>query len=413
MTKLKTLRREFLAQGLTLVGAGAALPAYLARAALAAPDPEERARVLVVIQLSGGHDALSALVPHGRAEYHKARKTTRITEDEVLKLDEEFGFHPNLKGFLDLWRAGQLAVLPGVGYPDPNYSHFTSTDIWHTAAYVPYTENYGWIGRTLDAAYRGDFTPGRAIAVGTGKTPRALFAQEHPGIAFSQPESFRYTGDRGNRERAELYQHLNLGDPRAAKSNLDFIAATAMQANAASAQIRAVAAAHKPAVTYPSTTLGRNLRVLAGLICGELPTRVFFTETGGFDTHRGQRERHDALMAEVNDALTAFQQDLQTHGRASRVLTMTTSEFGRRVVENGSEGTDHGAAACQFLVGPGVKQGIHGAHPSLTDLQGGGGGSLKHTTDFRSLYATVLEKWLGVPSQPILRESYPLVDCLT
>jgi uncharacterized protein (DUF1501 family) len=408
-----THRRTFLARGLGLVAVGGALPRYLVRTALAGPETKDgRQRVLVVVQLSGGHDALSALVPHGDPEYHKLRQATRVAENEVIKVDDYHGLHPNLAGFRQLLDEGAFAAIPGVGYPDPNYSHFTSTDIWHTASQDADREPHGWIGRALDCAYPDDTDPLLSMAVGTGKSPRVMASDDHPGIAFSRPEAYRYAADRGDQTRRKIYESLNATASAAEPNNLDFIAATAIRANESSEKVRQLAAAYKPKAEYPTTNLGRSLQVIAGLIVGGLSTRIFFTETGGFDTHQGQRLRHDRLMADLNGALSAFQNDLTQQGQADRVLTMTTSEFGRRVKENGSQGTDHGAASAQFFLGPGLKPGIHGQPPSLTDLQGGGGGSLKHTSDFRSVYATVLEKWLDIPSEPVLREEFPLLDFL-
>lgn len=405
-------RRELITRGLGLVGVGTALPGLLVRTALAGPQAEPGQRVLVVLNFSGGHDALSALVPYGHDTYHKVRSATRIGDEEVLKLNDELGLHPNLTGFMQLCEEGAFAALPGVGYPEPNYSHFTATDIWQTGNHQPKTEAYGWIGRAVDCGYKGNADPMLSIAVGADRTPRMLTGREHSGIAFNRPESFAYTAAGKDRRRAELYQRLSDDKAMAGASNLGFVSTASIDANESSERIRALSLQYKPKVEYPRSSLGNNLRVIASLIAGGLTTRVFFTQIGGFDTHGGQRQRHDRLMADVNACVLAFQRDLAQQGQAERVLTMTTSEFGRRVKENGSQGTDHGAAAAQFLFGPGLKAGVHGEHPSLTDLQGGGGGSLKHTTDFRGVYATVLEKWLAIPSESVLGEKFPLIDCI-
>ncbi len=413
MRSLRTAtRREFVTRGLGLVGVGTVLPNYLVHTALAGPSAEPGQRTLVVLELSGGHDAISELVPYGHEEYGKARKATRIKDDEVIKLNNELGLHPNLKGFKELLDQGAFAAIPGVGYPETNYSHFTATEIWHTARHQASSEPYGWIGRGIDCGHKGNPDPTLSIAVGTGKSPRLMVGNEHPGIAFSNPDQYRYTGDRGDKARAELYRELNALDADKAQGSLNFITSTARRANDSSDRIRQLVGAYKPKVEYPSNGLGRSLQIIAGLITGGLNTRIFFTSTGGYDTHRGQRPNHDKLMENLNACVSAFQKDLAQQGQDQRVLMMTTSEFGRRVQENGNEGTDHGAAAAQFLFGPALKPGIHGKHPSLTDLQGGGGGSLKHTTDFRSVYATVLEKWLGIPAEPVLGEKFPLVDCI-
>ena len=405
-------RREFLTRGLGLVSIGATLPNFLIRTALAGPEGQPGQKVAVLLQLGGGHDALSALVPYGDPEYAKSRTETRIKDDEVIKLNDELGLHPKLAGFKELFDEGAFAAIPGVGYPSPNYSHFTAGDIWHTADQQSASQPYGWVGRACDHAFKGNLDPKLAVAVGSGKTPRALMGAEHPGLSFSVPESYRYTGDRGDNNRKELYRKLNQPGSGSSAANLSFVTQTAASANASRDQIRQLASAYKSKVEYPKTTLARNMRNIAALIVGGLSTRIYFTEQGGYDTHSGQRRGHDNLMTQLNDAVSAFYKDLAAQGHAQRVLTFTASEFGRRVKENGSKGTDHGAASAQFMFGPGVKAGIHGQHPSLTDLQGGGGGSLKHTTDFRSLYATVIEKWLGAPSEPVLGQKYPLIDCI-
>lgn len=413
-----TTRREFVSCGLGIVGVGAALPNYLIRTALAGDDAEPDQRVLVVVQLSGGHDAMSALVPHGHPEYPKVRNATRIKDDEVIKINEELGLHPSLAGFKAMLDAGAFAALPGVGYPDSNLSHFHATDIWHTAdvrgRLCPVGEGpYGWIGKACDVAYEGA-EPQRAIAVGTGSTPMALWGRRHQGVAFDSPEAFRYVGDRGDAKRGDVYRRLHeLGaEASPALGELHFVTQTALAANACSQRIRELALGYKPSLEYPGTALGRHLRTIAGLVVGGLSTRMYFTfHGGGFDTHVNQRPHHDNLMKELNDAIVTFYKDLEAQKQAHRVLTLTASEFGRTVKENGGQGTDHGAAAAMFLFGR-VKPGIHGAHPSLADVIAGGGDRLKESTDFRSVYATVLEKWLNVPSQSVLGQQYPLVDCI-
>lgn len=405
-------RRQFVTQGLGLLGVGAVAPHYLARTALAGPSAQPEQNVLVLLQLAGGHDAISALVPYGHQEYGNLRQATRIQDNEVLKLNNELGLHPKLAGFKEMHEQGMFAAIPGVGYPDPNYSHFTATDIWYTSDVNPSIARTGWLGRACDQAFKGVDDPKLAIAVGTSKTPRILSGKEHPGLSFGSPEAYRYTADRGIMERKNAFQKLNQSCSSDIVSNMDFITKTAANANATSDLIRKVAAEYKPKAQYPTSRLGANMRTIAALIASGLSTRIYYTEIGGFDTHSRQRTAHDNLMTQLNDAVVAFYKDLTAQGLAKRVLTFTSSEFGRRVKENGSEGTDHGAASSMFMFGPAVKPGIHGQHPSLTDVQGGAGGSLKHTTDFRSVYTTLLEKWIGTPAVPVLGGKYPLIDCI-
>lgn len=392
-----------------MVAVGAALPNFLLNTSLAAPAASDR--ILVVIQLSGGNDTLSSLVPHGHAEYAKLRNVTRIGDGEVIKINNEFGLHPKLRGFKELLDRGAFACVPGVGYPNPNYSHFTATDIWHAADPRGRGLRTGWIGRAVDAGFKGNADPQLALAVGSGQAPMAIEGREHPGLSFNRPDAFRYTGDKGDKDRAAFYRNVNGAAQQPLADTLAFVTQTAVNANACSESVREKAAAYKTEIEYPKTELGNNLRVIAGLIAGGLSTRIYYTFQAGYDTHSGQRAAHDNLMAHLNDAVFAFQNDLAKHGLDKRVLTFTTSEFGRRVPENGTAGTDHGAGGSTFLFGPALKPGIHGAHPSLTDLEGGGGGSLKFTTDFRSVYATVLEKWLGIASEPVLGK-YPLLDLI-
>jgi uncharacterized protein (DUF1501 family) len=403
-------RRDFLTKGLGMIAVGAALPNFLLRTSLAGPAAAGD-RIMVVIQMSGGNDTLSSLVPYGHAEYAKLRNVTRIAEQDVIKINNELGLNPKLKGFKELLDQGAFATVPGVGYPNPNYSHFTATDIWHAADPRGRALRSGWIGRAVDYAFKGNPDPQLALAIGSGQAPMAIEGREHPGLSFNRPDSFRYTGDKGDKNRAALYHDLNAPASHPLADTLAFVTQTAVNANTCSESVREKAAAYKTDIEYPKTELGNNLRVIAGLIAGGLSTRIYYTFQAGYDTHSGQRPAHDNLMTHLNDAVFAFQQDLAKQGLAKRVLTFTTSEFGRRVPENGTAGTDHGAGGTTFLFGPGLKPGIHGAHPSLTDLEGGGGGSLKHTVDFRSVYATVLEKWLGISSEPVLGK-YPLLDLI-
>ncbi|MAF67392.1 MAG: hypothetical protein CMJ84_17260 [Planctomycetes bacterium] len=408
-------RREFLSHGLGLVGIGAAVPSFLIQTALAGPQAQSGEPILVVLQLSGGHDGLSAVVPYGNDDYARNRKQTRIKADQVLKIDDEIGLHPNLSGWKDLLDAGSFAVVQGVGYPNANRSHFKSMDIWHLAdnSERP-SARYGWIGRYCDHAFEGDPDPEVVMSVGGGESPRAVQGRKHGGIDFRGAERYRYMVGDQDAQLGSLYRTLNESalkeKPTKKNENLDFIAQATVNANASSDQIRTLVKRTANA-GYPPTGLGTSLRTVASLISGGLKTRVYYVFQGGFDTHRDQRARHDQLMADLNGSVTAFQRDLAQQGHAERVVTMAFSEFGRRVQENASQGTDHGKAGPMFLFGPSVKAGVHGQLPSLAanDLDRG---DLKHNVDFRSVYATLLEKWMGTESQPILGEKFPLVDCI-
>lgn len=401
-------RRELLYQGMGIVGVGAAVPNFLLRTALAGDQATSSGRILVVLQLSGGHDGLSAVVPYHNEYYQRARKTTRISENEVLKVDDDFGLHPNLKSCRELLDQGKFGVLHGVGYPNPNRSHFKSMDIWHLGDNTARKYLTGWIGRYADEAYRGDANPMITLSVGGDKAPLAIQGQDHPGLSIRQPETFRYVAES---QLGMSYTKLNRALPAMKNEDLDFVSRTAVAANESSEAIQRLAAKRKPSPDYPKTPLGSSLATVANLIAGGLKTRVYYVFHGGFDTHAGQRQRHDKLMLDLDQAAAVFQKDLDSLGLSDRVMTMAFSEFGRRVQENFSQGTDHGVAGPMFLLGSAVKPGLHGLFPSLApeDLLAG---DLKHTLDFRSVYATVLEKWLATPSAPILGQQFELVDCL-
>jgi len=406
-------RRELLAGGLGLVGVSSVLPDFLIRSALAAPAGQKNAQVAVIIEMSGGNDTLSTLIPYSHKAFVEGRRTTRIPENEIIKLDAALGFHPRLKGFKELLDEGRLGILPGVGYPHPNYSHFTSMDIWHVAdergrcPEVP----YGWIGRAVDKGFGGKSEPQLAVAVGTSKGPPAFKGPQHCGISFRQPDSFRYTGDRNDAGRTDLYKKLHDLPLGRGGDNLEFVSRTALAANASSEEIRRLAGAYQPKIDYPDTRLGRSLRSIAGLICGGLGTRIYYTAQSGYDTHSNQRGQHDKLLTELNDAVFAFQKDLAGQKQDERVLTFTFSEFSRNLKENGSLGTDHGHAGAMFFFGPRIKPGLQAAYPSLDDVHQVRNGALKHNQDFRSVYSTVLEKWLGVKAEPIVG-AYPQVDII-
>ncbi len=336
------------------------------------------------------------------------------------------GLHPNLRGLKGLYDEGQLAVLQGVGYPNFNQSHFTSRGIWHAAD--PTIQDRGgppqvgggqtgWLGRYCDHAYRGNVDIKRAVAVGFTQAPRAIQGRQHPGLSFQGAGGFRFfAGNTGDRQRADLANKLGRiapAVPASQNGDLDFVTQTIATAITTGEQISNLALRYQTPVPYPfNIPLAVSLRTVAAMINGGLSTRVYYVFQDGYDTHADQRARHDKLMADLNAAIVAFQKDITRQGNARRVLMMTMSEFGRRVHENGSRGTDHGMAAPLFLIGPAVKGGVHGKHPGLTRDELVLNRDLQYHTDFRSAYATVLEKWLSTQSRPVLGAQLPLIDCL-
>jgi uncharacterized protein (DUF1501 family) len=392
--------------------------------------------ILVVLQMAGGNDGLNTVIPYADDAYHVARPRLRLLPDQVLKIDNHLALNPKLAGLKSLHDEGHLAIVLGVGYPNPNRSHFRSTEIWQTASDADRTESEGWLGRYFDNCCSGA-DPTVGVAIG-GETPQAFAAKNPTGITFSQPEQFRFRPSEPGKGRmtAEemFFRQLNetaadeerdtaasnagasidaiFGPAAAGKkdlSTLDFLQRTALDAQLSSDKILAIARKYKSSVPYPQGQLAASLNIIARMIAGGLPTRVYYASQGGFDTHAGQINTHERLMGEFNDAVAAFVADLKQQGNFQRVLLMTFSEFGRRVQENANGGTDHGAAAPMFMLGGAVKAGLFGKYPSLTDLDHG---DLKFNTDFRSVYGTVLDRWLKAPSQTVLGRKFPALAIL-
>jgi len=297
---------------------------------------------------------------------------------------------------------GQAAIVQGVGYPNPNRSHFTSTDIWHTGNHTG--QGYGWLGKYFDNTCTGRPTPKGSIAIGN-RAPLALHGATQKAVNFETEELFRWAGTSGDESLGRLYDDINRqGSANSTKddSQLDFLVRTSLDAQVSSDRIRA-AVSKRPLISYPGGQLSQQLQLIASMIRADLPTRVYYASLGGFDTHANQLNSHANLMRQLGDALNTFQKDLGKQGNTGKVLTMVFSEFGRRVAQNGSGGTDHGTAAPMFLIGDNVRAGLLGKHPSLTKLEEG---DLIYNTDFRQVYASVLEDWMGADSRVILGKQY-------
>ena len=395
-TKCSCSRRDFLARGLYGISIGAALPLVLSRtsAALAAQalqgtsietHPE---RILVVIELSGGNDGLNTVVPHSDAAYYRARPKLAIPEREVLKVVDGFGFHPSMVGFERLYKDGKLAVVHGCGYEHPSLSHFSSMGFWHTG--IPNGgESLGWLGRLADEGYAPS---ARNVIVNLGNSQSlAVRSRTHSPLVFQDPSRLRREGTDAEKQALTAMSH-----PRTtSNAALEFLASTAQNAEESSGFVRQATAGYRTPVDYgQGGGLGGNLQRVAALIAAGLPTRLFYVVYSGnaFDTHVQQPDLHSRLLMYTADAVRGFIDDLERIGRGGDVAVMIFTEFGRRVEENGSLGTDHGTATPMFVIGKGVKGGFYGRHPSLTDLDDG---NLKMTTDFRSVYATMIDEWLG------------------
>ena len=398
-------RRNFLAA----TAASLTLPTVFQRMAAAAPGLNERGAkdsILVIVQLTGGNDGLNTVVPYADAAYQKARPTLKIPESSVLKLEQGLGLAPTLTGFSKLWEAGQLAVIQGVGYAQPNRSHFESMDIWHKAT-TSAAEKFGWLGRCApEIGGAGD----GVLHIGDSEPPLAVFGATGYAPSMRSIQDFQLktgAGAAGDRRRVAVE---SLAEKNAGSDDLlSFVQSSAKQSYASAARIREVANEYKSGVTYPQTPLAERLKLIAQLIDAKLPQRVYYVSHDGFDTHAAQTLSHGQLLGTMASAMESFHADLKEHGHAERVTGFVFSEFGRRVAENGSAGTDHGTAAPVFLTGAGIKGGLHGAHPSLENLEDG---DVKFHTDFRSVYATLLQDWLGVDPGQVLTGDYPTLPVI-
>ncbi|MDQ6767611.1 MAG: DUF1501 domain-containing protein [Candidatus Eremiobacteraeota bacterium] len=398
-------RRQFIQQGVGAFAGFLAIDSIFGRAARAAGaitvPGSTAARTLVVVNLQGGNDGLNTLVPFGDPSYYRVRPTINIPAGEVLRIDSSIGLNPNLAGLKALYDQQRVAILQGVHYPNPNLSHFRSTEIWQTAA-PEHIIDTGWAGRYLDSAGLPNSNLFKGLAIGP-ILPKLLVANR---TDVPTVDGFRTGGFRGSRgEQSHADQILNGSGTQYPFQSpyLQLVQEIEHDANASSAQLPHLIAGYKPAVEYPKTPFAQGLNLAAAVIGSAVGTKVIYISLGSFDTHAGQRGTQDRLLQQFGDGIKAFYQDLAAHQLDGQVLTMTFSEFGRRVEENANRGTDHGTAAPMFLIGGEVRGGIYGDHPSLSDLDFG---NLKWHTDFRSVYATVLERWLGVASTPVLGSSF-------
>jgi len=364
-------------------------------------------RMLVLINLQGGNDGLNCVVPHGLADYYRLRPTLGIPKNDVLHLNDQIGFNPAMRSLKAMYDSGTLAVVQGVGYPDPDHSHFRSTEIWQTAAPGKY-ERTGWLGRYLDDAKLPKNNLFNGVAV-SQVLPEVMVANTVDVPSVAQLNGYGLISDRNSAAR-NAFRHV-LADDRVpfASPYLAHVAEIEDHAQKGSEELPKLIAGYKTSAAYPATPLGRSLALAAQIAGSKIGTRVLYVQHGSFDTHINQKATQDRLLAEFSDALKAFYDDLTAHGNEKRVLTMTFSEFGRRSAENASRGTDHGEASPLFLAGGGVKGGIYGSYPDLTN---GNEGNLRFTTDFRNVYATVLERWLGRPAEPILGGQFAQVAAL-
>ncbi|QDV39196.1 DUF1501 domain-containing protein [Tautonia plasticadhaerens] len=381
-------RRDFLRAGLrssSLIALAPMVPGFLARSARAA-RPEADARVLVVIQLDGGNDGINTVVPFEDDGYARHRDALRLPADRLIKIDDRLALHPSMRGAADLLESGRLAIVPGVGYPNPNRSHFESMAIWHSARLDPEDRTgQGWLGRAFDESGL-DGSP--SLLVGPGPSPTALIGRRASAASLERLDDYA---------PAPLVAGLGAAASPAPAPGDDlaaFVRRSTLDAYATADQLAELAREGDDA-RYPATGLADRLRTVARLLKAGHAARAYYATQPGYDTHAGQLPTHGRLLSELSGALKAFLDDLAAAGLAERVLVLCFSEFGRRVAENGSAGTDHGTAGPVLVAGPGVAAGVAGPSPSLEELEGG---DLATAVDFRRVYATVLSGWMGLPA---------------
>jgi uncharacterized protein (DUF1501 family) len=403
-------RRQFLTrtlQGSSLVALGAVVPQFVARTAQAAAPGKDN--ILVILEMTGGNDGLNTVIPYADDLYHKARPTLRQNKDVVVRLDDHVGLHSGMQSLRPLWEEGQLAVVQGVGYPNPERSHFEAMDIWQSAD-PKRLATTGWLGRA--AVEINDGAGGVPILhLGAGRLPLALTGAPGGGaVSIRDQNSFRLEMGHGavGRQKARRQLLEDLSVPAATREHdlMSFVQRRQLQTLTAVENLRELLEG-RDAVPRQGGGLTEKLQLIAGLIAKSFGTRIFYVSLDGFDTHAGQGPTHTRLLSELSDSVAAFFRALKSSGHDGRVRLMTFSEFGRRVQENGSRGTDHGAASCLFVAGPSVRGGVVGRHPNLSDLDTD---DLKFHTDFRRVYATLLDGWLGCDSKAVLSTKWNHVE---
>jgi uncharacterized protein (DUF1501 family) len=404
-------RRSLIGRGALLVASGFLAPSFLTRTAIAvdgsaALDASKKNMILVVLQLSGGNDGINTLIPFADPEYARLRPSLGFATDEVLHLTDSVGLNPNLGKLKALYDQGKVAVVQGVGYPNPNRSHFRSMDIWHSARPDTF-EHSGWLGRYVSACQCA--TDNALPAISVGDQLNTMFWTDTtlvPAVAsigaFSFLTDTKYKNDRTFQMQTLQNIYSQAGNWSAYEG---LIRRGTLQALAGSDELQKVAASYQTPVPYPANNgLANQLKLVAQVIAGNLGTRLFSVSMGGFDTHANQKPTQDKNLAQLGDALDAFMQDLANIHQQDNVVIMTFSEFGRRVKQNGSNGTDHGTAEPMFVIGNKVQGGLYGSYPSLSDLDNNG--DLKFNADFRSVYAGMLKDVVGAEPAPILGGSF-------
>jgi uncharacterized protein (DUF1501 family) len=402
-------RRDFLLRSAGFVSVSALVPRW---AVVGADRFEESVgaaqtgRTLVVLELMGGNDGLNTLIPYADSAYPQVRSRIGIPVSAVLQLSGTLGLNPVMTGIQALWNKNRVAIVEGVGYPNSSLSHFSSRDIWHTAD-PTLAQRRGWLGRWADAYIGSDANPLSCAAI-SQSLPLTLLADNVSVPSFVSIASYQYStdgtypGDRSNKVNTFLAENA---DTYEIENTVQGVSKLAGLAVSSSNILQSVGNGYVAGGQYPTGSLGTGLELIAQIIHANVGAQILYVTYGGFDNHAGEDKSHDGLVQTVSDGIQAFFDDLDAHGKSHDVLLMTWSEFGRRVVDNASNGTDHGTSAPHFVVGDAVKPGIYGAAPSLTNLDTNG--NLLIQNDFRSYYGTILSDWLQADSAAILGATWP------
>ena len=395
-------RRRFIGNGLSFISLSLTMPNFLMQAASA--QTAKNGKILVVLEMSGGNDGLNTVIPISDANYAKARPGIGIKESDAVKIGNNLALHPNLKPLGEMFEKGQVAIVNGAGYPQPNRSHFESMDIWQTGdPNHTNVERTGWMARYFDEMGHLKSDPLSGVTLGS-TLPLALWKEASPASVIGNVNDFGFNIRADDRDKQLTALRELYAQGTVANGPAEFVRQVGQETYQSSDLIREAIKRYDykagDKAEYPRNNgLGEGLKTVARLVTGEVPTRIYYLSIGGFDTHANQSGGHAYLLGQVADAIAAFYRDLALQGRDKDVMLMTFSEFGRRVKENGSGGTDHGAAGPMFVVGSSLKGGVYGAYPSLEDLDDG---DLKFTTDFRSVYSTLLGNWLGTDAGKVL-----------
>ena len=391
-------RKEFLQIG-SLATASLMLPKFLKAFDGKAIVPPGN-KVLVVLQFSGGNDGLNTVIPIRNDIYYKSRPKLAIEKDKALSLTDEAGINPALPAFKELFDDGSLGIMNSVGYPNPDRSHFRSMDIWQSASDSDKYIYTGWLGRYLDAQCSGCSKPTQALEV-DDVLSLALKGENNKGLAVKDPKRLY------NTSHEKYFKEINAAH-KDGDETVDYLYKTLSATLSSADYIYQQSRLHPSSQIYPSTETGKNLKTISSLIMSDINTKVYYLSLGSFDTHVNQENQQKRLFTELNDAISVFVKDLKANNRFDDVMLMTFSEFGRRVAQNASGGTDHGTANNMFFIGGGLKQkGLINAMPDLNDLNEG---DLKYKVDFKSVYATVLRKWLDADDKEILGRQYEYMN---